>query len=144
MMQGIHTKILYLYIYKYTNVYRCINTHVTFDLNFFLPSLQGASVKWRGYGALLLGVGWRCRVAILMDTWHVTLQGIEVYQNRMGEGSRFTTSLSLSLSHSVTPRSRRLRRRYGDVHTRGENTLTRTLSLSTGHSLHIHKSSSRK
>ena len=38
----------------------------------------------------------------------------------------------------------RIRRRYGDVHMRGENTLTRTLSLSTGHNLHIHKGSSRK
>ena len=38
----------------------------------------------------------------------------------------------------------RIRRRYGDVHTRGENTLTRTLSLSTGHNFHIHKSSSIK
>ena len=38
----------------------------------------------------------------------------------------------------------RIRRRYGDVHTRGENTLTRTLSLSTRHNLHIHKGSSRK
>ena len=36
----------------------------------------------------------------------------------------------------------RIRRRYGDVHTRGENTLPRTLSLSTVHSLHIYMSSS--
>ena len=38
----------------------------------------------------------------------------------------------------------RVRGRYGDVHTRGENNLTRTLSLSTGHNLNIHRSSSRK
>ena len=34
--------------------------------------------------------------------------------------------------------------RYGDVHTRGENTLARTLSLSTVHYLHIIMSSSMK
>jgi len=37
-----------------------------------------------------------------------------------------------------------VRGRYGDVHTQGENTLARTLRLSTGNSLHIHKSSSIK
>ena len=34
--------------------------------------------------------------------------------------------------------------RYGDVHTRGENTLTRTLSLSTVQYLHIDMRSSMK
>ena len=38
----------------------------------------------------------------------------------------------------------RIRRRYGDVHTQGENTIVRTLSLSTRNSLYIHKSSSIK
>ena len=39
---------------------------------------------------------------------------------------------------------RQVRGRYGDVHTRGENNLTRTLSLSTGNHLHRHNGSSRK
>ena len=52
-------------------------------------------------------------------------------------------SLSLSLNLCNAP-ILRIQRRYGDVHTRGENMLTRTLSLSTVHNLHIDMSFSMK
>ena len=60
---------------------------------------------------------------------------------RQTRTSRPLSDADLSQCNAPIPR---IRRRYDDVHTRGENTLTSTLSLSTGQGLHIHKSSSRK
>jgi len=67
-------------------------------------------------------------LSIYTGIWHVTLD-------------RWYMTPVLGICNAPIPQ---VRGRYGDVHTRDENNLTRTLSLCTGNHLHSYKGSSRK